>query len=413
MKLNTTDFRRKMQHPLLLALAGFPLVLFLVAQHAPEAIGLMWVLPAAYVLLAWVCLLLPGKLRLPGGLLSITAMIAVTAAAWPIAAHPMLIVPIVVYTVLMLFALPMGRWERGRELGLEWPVIGMCTHVLVQLLINGAQKLGNTAFDECEGVLVISFLMLAVLVVLAMNRQSLNSASQSRQSIPLLMRRQNLVLVMAVLVIGVLVSMIPAIGQVLSWLWDKLMQLLMVIGAFLSSIMSQQKSGGGGAGGGDSDPLVPGVSAEPSQLALIMEKVMTVLTVIILIVGAFFILKMLLKRLKKLLRYLWEKLGKYSAAVGEDYEDEVTSTREDDAERESLLGRLRRFAPEDERGLDASQRVRVRYRSLKRRRRWTTSATARETLPEEAARLYERARYSGETLTDEEAERFRDVTKKV
>lgn len=413
MKLNTTDFRRKMQHPVVLALAGFPLVLFLIAQDAPEAQGLMWVLPAAYVLLAWVCLLLPGKLRLPGGLAGIAVMIAVTAAAWPIAAHLVLLVPIVVYTVLMLIALPMGRWERGRELGLEWPVIGMGTHVLVQLLINGAQKMGNTAFDDCEGMLVVSFLALAVLVVLAMNRTSLNSASQSRQSIPLLMRRQNLVLVLSVLVIGVLISLIPAIGQALSWVWDQLMQLLLLIGAFLASIMPQQKSGGGIAGGGDIDPLVPGVAAEPSQLALIMEKVMTVLTVIILIVGAFFILKMLLKRLKKLLRYLWEKLGRYSAAVGEDYEDEVTSTREDDAERESLLGRLRRFAPEDERGLDATQRVRSRYRSLKRRRRWTTASTARETLPEEAARLYERARYSGESLTEEEAERFRDATKKV
>lgn len=413
MKLNTTDFRRKMQHPLVLALACFPLVLFLIAQNAPEAITLMWVLPAAYVLLAWLCLLLPGKLRLPGGIVGIAAMIAVTAAAWSIAAHPVLIVPIIVYAVLMLIALPMGRWERGREVGLEWPVIGMCTHVLVQLLINGAQKLGNTAFDDCEGVLVFSFLALAVLVVLALNRQSLNSASQSRQNVPLLMRRQNLVLVMAVLVIGVLIAMIPAIGEALAWVWDRLMQLLLVIGAFFASIMPQQKSGGGAAGGGDSDPLVSGAAAEPNQLLLIMEKVMTVLTVIILIVGAFFILKMLGKRLAKLLRYLWEKLGKYSAAVGEDYEDEITSTREDDAERESLLGRLRRFAPEDERGLDAAQRVRVRYRSLKRRRRWTMAATARETLPEEAARLYERARYSGEALTDEEAERFRDATKKV
>ncbi len=413
MKLNTTDFRRKMQHPLVLALACFPLVLFLMAQNAPEAQGLMWVLPVSYVLLAWVCLLLPGKLRLMGGIFSIGVMIAVTAAAWPVAAQPVLIVPVIVYAVLMLFALPMGRWERGRELGLEWPVIGMCTHVLVQLLINGAQKLGNTAFDDCEGVLVVSFLALAVLVVLAMNRTSLNAASQSRQNIPLLMRRQNLVLVMAVLVIGVLISMIPAIGQALAFMWDKLMQLMLLIGAFLASIMPQQKSGGGGAGGGDSDPLVPGAAAEPSQLALIMEKVMTVLAVVIIIVGAFFILKMLLKRLKKLLLYLWAKLGRYSAAVGEDYEDEVTSTREVDAERESILGRLRRFAPEDERGLDASQRVRSRYRSLKRRRQWTTSATARETLPEEAARLYERARYSGEALTDEEAERFRNVTKKV
>lgn len=413
MKLNTKDFLHKMQHPLMLALAGFPLVLFLLVQNAPDAARFMWVLPTAYVLLAWLCLRLPGKLRLPGGVLSIAVMLAATAAAWPVAEHPVLIVLLVIYAVMMFITLPMGSWEHGREVGLEWPVIGMGTHVLVQLLINGAQKLGNTAFDDCEPLLVVSFLCLAVLVVLAMNRQSLTSASQARQSVPLLMRRQNLALVLSALVIGVLVAMIPALGQALSWLWDQMGQLFLLIGALLAAIMPQQKSGGGGGGGGDSEPLVPGVVSEPSALALIMEKVMTVLTIIIIAVGAFFILKMLWKRLRKLLRYLWEKLGRYSAAVSEDYEDEVTSTREDDAERESLLGRLRRFAPEDERGLDASQRVRVRYRGLKRRRRWTTASTARETLPEEAARLYERARYGGEALTDAEAERFREATKKV
>lgn len=412
MKLNSNDFLRKMQHPPVLALACFPLVLFMLAQNAPQAQGRMWVLPTAYVLLAWICLLLPGKLRLPGGLLGIAVMIAVTAAAWPLGAHPVLIVPILVYTVLMLLTLPIGRWERGRELGMEWHVIGMCSHVLVQLLIDGAQKLGNTVFDDCEGLLVVSFLALAALVVLALNRTSLNSATQSRQNVPLLMRRQNLMLVITVLVIGVLISMIPAIGQALSWAWDRLMQLLLLLGALIASVMPQSQSGGGG-GGGDSEPLSLGGAAETSRLAIILEKVMTVLAVIIIVVGAVFLLRLLGKRLVRLLRYLWEKLGRYSAAVSEDYEDEVTSTREEDVERESLLGRLRRFAPEDMRGLDATQRVRAHYRSLKRRRKWEKASTARETLPEEAARLYERARYNGEKLTDAEEERFREATKKI
>ena len=410
MKLNTTDFRIKLQHPLVLALDFFPVVLFVLAKNAPDALQWMWVLPVAYVLLAWICILMPGKLRLLSGLMGMAAMAALAASVYPLGISVILVG---IYWVAMLIALPMGRWERGRELGLEWPVIGVVSHVLIQLLINGAQKLGDTSFDTCEGWLMVSFLALAVLVVLSLNRQSLSVASQSRQSIPLLMRRQNLVLVLAVLVIGVLVALIPALGQALSFLWDKLMQLILLIGTFLSAIMPQQKSGGGAAGGDDSEQLIMGAASETSRLAIIMEKIMTVMTVIIMIVGAIFIMKMLWKRLKKLLRYLWEKLSMYSAAVSEDYEDEVTSTREDDAERESMLSRLRRFAPEDERGLDATQRVRSRYRGLKRRKQWETSSTARETLPEEAASLYERARYSGETLSEEEAERFRNVTKKL
>ena len=410
MKLNTTDFRIKLQHPLVLALDFFPVVLFVLAKNAPDALQWMWGLPAAYVLLAWICILMPGKLRLLSGLMGMAAMAALAASVYPLGISVILVG---IYWVAMLIALPMGRWERGRELGLEWPVIGVVSHVLIQLLINGAQKLGDTSFDSCEGWLVVSFLALAVLVVLSLNRQSLSVASQSRQSIPLLMRRQNLVLVLAVLVIGVLVALIPALGQALSFLWDKLMQLILLIGTFLSAIMPQQKSGGGAAGGDDSEQLIMGAAAETSRLAIIMEKIMTVVTVIIMIVGAIFIMKMLWKRLKKLMRYLWEKLSMYSAAVSEDYEDEVTSTCEDDAERESMLSRLRRFAPEDERGLDATQRVRCRYRGLKRRKQWETSSTARETLPEEAASLYERARYSGETLSEEEAERFRNVTKKL
>jgi hypothetical protein len=34
-------------------------------------------------------------------------------------------------------------------------------------------------------------------------------------------------------------------------------------------------------------------------------------------------------------------------------------------------------------------------------------------LPDEAAALYERARYGGETLTEEEAGRFREGTRRV
>ena len=120
------------------------------------------------------------------------------------------------------------------------------------------------------------------------------------------------------------------------------------------------------------------------------------------------------KKLRKLIAYLWKRLTQYGMTASEDYEDEITSTRDEDGvERESAFSRLRRMAAQDERGLDPAQQVRSRYRRLKQRRRWAEAATARETLPAEAAALYERARYSGQAMTDAEAERFREGTKKL
>ena len=105
----------------------------------------------------------------------------------------------------------------------------------------------------------------------------------------------------------------------------------------------------------------------------------------------------------------------YSAAASEDYEDEITSTRdESDTEREGLLARLRRAAAIEEKGRTPTEQIRLRYQYLRRKHRdWSAAATARETLPEDAAALYERARYAGHALTEAEANSFKDATRRV
>ena len=414
MKLNTTDFRRKCQHPLLLALAIFPVMLLLAINAAPECLAAMGGYLGAWVLLAWGCILIPGKKRLMAGLVSGALLAGLAAVMLPLREKPVLLLLPLVYIPLLLAVLPMGGWERSRELPLAMHVAGVLTHVLLQLIISAAEMVGNAAYLPAKTPLLLSFLAYAVLVLLALNRSSLDSAAQSRRRVPLIMRRQNLVLTLALLGIGVLIAAIPAIGSVLGMAWDWLMRGVAFVAALIAALMPQRSSGGGGGGGAPEADMGLGEAYEPSQLALLMEKIIGWAALIVMVIGLFFLLRAAGKKLYQLLKTLWRHLGRYGAAAGEDYEDEITDTRdESDVEREGLLGRLRRMVPAEEKGLTPAQQVRSRYRRLKQRRKWHDASTARENLPEDASRLYEQARYSGQPLTQADAERFQEGTKRV
>ena len=414
MKLNTTDFRRKCQHPLLLALAGLPLLLILAINVAPECMGIMCGYLGAWVLLAWGCILIPGKMRLLAGLVSGGLLAGMAAVMFPLQDKPVLLLLPLVHIPLLLAVLPMGGWERSRELPLALHVAGVLTHVLLQLIISTGEMVGNATYFPAKTPLLMSFLAYAVLVLLALNRTSLDSAAQSRRRVPLLMRRQNLLLTMALLVIGVLLAAIPAIGEVLGTAWDWFVRGVAFVAALIMSLLPQRGGGGGGGGGAAEADMGLGEAYEPSQLALLMEKIISWAALIVMAIGLFFLLRVVGKKLYQLLKRLWGHLGQYGAAAGEDYEDEITDTRdESDVEREGLLGRLRRMVPAEEKDLTPAQQVRSRYRRLKQRRKWHDASTARENLPEDASRLYEQARYSGEPLTQADAERFQEGTKRV
>lgn len=412
MKLNTNGFSVKCQHPLTLALAFFPLG-WLIVKDMPDTFRYVYIFPAAYVLLAWSCLLIPGKWRIPAGFAGAAALAGLGVYALP---HGLLMALLpVLYIVLLFMTLPIGGWPKHRELNLAWPVIGLLSHLLLQLLIDGSRRLGEDVYGAATTPVLVSFLLLGVLTVLAFNRTSLESAAMSRRTVPLVMRRANSVIVIGLMSLGVLIAAIPAIGSALARVWDWIVQILLIIGEFLSAIMPQNQQGGGSAmPAEESEALMGGAAKEPSALMLFLEKVMSVAALIVAVGLLLLFLWVIGKKLLRLARHLWARWGQFSAMAGEDYEDEITSTRdESDVEREGLLSRLRRIVPEDESGRSANERIRSRYKRLKRRKDWSNASTARETLPESAAALYERVRYGGETLSDQEAEAFREGTKKV
>ncbi len=417
MKLNTTDFLRKCQHPLVMALISIPPAVLLTIHAAPLMLQRMWLLPIAFVLLAWGCLIVPGKRRVLCGVLSAAALILMSWAVLEIPANiPLALLP-VLYSVLIFMTLPIGGWERNRELSVAWHVIGVVGYVLMQLLIITSRRLageGRGVYDAAAGAVLGGFLALMVLVVLALNRASLDCAAMSRRKVPVAMRRQNVVITLVMMGLGIGIAAIPAIGAVLAKVWDLLMKGVAFVAALLMSLMSRQQSGGSGGGGGMMDEMGFGEAKEPSAFLQIMEKVLLVATILVLLVAVYFAGRALLKKLIILFRYLWKRLNQYSAAAGEDYEDEITDTREDpQAERSGLLGRLRRMAPEDEKGMNPNEKVRYRYKRMKWRKAWHRASTARENLPEGAAALYERVRYGGQTLTEEEASRFREETRRI
>ena len=413
MRLNTSDFLRKAQHPLLLGLGSLPLSMLLTLSFAPETFRFAWCFPAAYVLLSWACLVIPGKKRVVAGVISAILLVALCGLLLPMTKSFGLILMPLMYVVLMFLTLPIGGWPYNQELQMGWHVGGAATHVLLQMLVNGSQLMQNGVYTPAEMPVLCSFLAYAVLVLLALNRASLDSASQSRRKVPLLMKRQNILFTMVLLIIGVLLAAIPAIGAALDTVWDFILRGIALVMEFLALFMPASSGGGGGAGGGMGD-MGFGEAAPPSDLALLLEKILTVVTVLIVVIALALLLRVLWKKLKAGLKLLWARMMQYGSAASEDYEDEITSTRDEEGtEREGLLSRLRRMNVGDEKGGTPTERVRMRYKKLKRRNEWSAASTARETLPDEAAALYERARYGGEILTEEEAGRFREGTRRV
>lgn len=413
MKLNTTDFARKLQHPLLMGLGSVPLAIIIGLNFTPESWQLVLCFPAAYVLLSWICLLTPGKKRIAAGLAGAVLLIALLFSILHPAGRIGLVLLPVMYILLLILTLPIGGWTRHQELNVGWHVGGVMTHVVLQLLLSGSRLTGNGVYDPAQMPLIVNFLCFMVLVLLAMNRTSLETASQGRRQVPLLMRRQNLVITFVLLAAGVALAALPAVGRMLAAAWEGLIRVIAWLVELFMKLYPQGSGGSGGGGMGDMG-MGLGEATEPSALALLLEKIIGTVTVIAIVIGAVLLLRLGWKKLRKLVQFLWRCLSRYGMAAGEDYEDEITSTRDEEgAERENVFSRLRRMRAPDEKNLTPGQRVRSRYRHLKQRRRWSGAATARETLPERAAALYERARYSGMEMTDQEAEAFREETKRL
>ena len=411
MRLNWADFRRKCQFPLLLATGTLPIPMLVCALAVPEGVRAALAMMALYVVLAWTCLLIRGKLRLAAGALGAAMLIAVGAASLPIGeAHAALLIP-VVYAVLLLSGLQFAGWARGRELNPVVCAILVLAHVIAQILVNVAAG-GDSPYAAVDELLIAGFICFGALMLLYLNRISLNLAVNGKQAVPASMRRKNMLLTFALLGVTLLIAALPAVARAAERAWQWFKMLLIAVIQWLYSLFPEDSVTGTESGGRGGFPAVE--ASEPSILAVILEKIMVVVVMTAVAVLAVFALRILWRKIRVLLRRLWAQLNAYLASSTEDYEDEIADTREDGAAERSAR-RSRRRTPRrrvNEGALKPAERIRYRYlMAWMRHPEWTPERTARENLSEGAAQLYERARYSDHEISPQQAEEFAKMMK--
>ena len=415
MRLNFSDFPRKAQLVLLTSCAALPAAALAAGSAEPSFLAPVALAALFHLLLSLACLTLPGRLRLFVGLLGAGAAAGLGIPAFAAAKSvPALAVPLL-YAALLLTGLPMAAWPRERELHPVFSAGGLALHALAQVMAGVARRTGRFGLlARAQGALLACFVLFLLLAMLSFNRAALEYASLGRQRPPLSMRLRNRLLIVALLALSLLLANLQAVSRAVLAARGALLSLIGRIAALLMKLFASRGASGGGGGAGAIEPPGGLEAAEPGWLAVLLERALMALALVALVLLAVFLLRLVLTRLSALLRALAERLALFAAAASEDYVDEITDTREDAGERSSLLRLLHRLDLTDERRLPPGERIRRRYLLLRLRHRdWRASQTARETLPDGAARLYERARYSAHEITEEEAERFGEQIKRV
>ena len=423
MKLNTAGFLRKSQFPLMIALGLLPAAVLIVQHNAPEALGALSILVPGYVLAAWLCMLLPGKIRLPAGLAGCALLMATGFKTLPItqsvsgvdgstvsvgqgvftAAVPLLL------CFLLLYSLRFAAWPHDREIAFNWYAAGVIAHLFILIVIRAARMDGSPAWEPIEPLLTAAFAAFLLLALLSMNRVTIVSASLGRQQAPPSMRRRNAVLTVAILLLTLFIAAFPAIARLLERTWSSVLHAVGSVIAWIARLLEPDAlPSGGGAPGSGMLPLAA-EAAQPGLLAKILELLATLISIAAVILFAAFAVRFLIRKAAALYRALRAHLARYMASASQDYIDEITDTREEGGETSgTLLERIRRnFAFVSERRLSPEARIRYRYRLLLRRHPdWHSSRTARENLAHSAAHLYEQARYSGQAMSGEQADQF-------
>lgn len=396
----------RLRLPLLTASGAAPVALLLAFAD-----GVPWVTlwPAAFALAGWGCLLLNGKKRL---LLALAWAVGFAAGGVCCCVHmpcAAVIVPPVMYAILLLVMLPQAVKMDDRDAPAVWVFAGMTIHVLAQCAVSLSAGAGAASpFAGVQAPLTAVFILFLLLALMTMNNMSLHAAMPDAAAVPASIRQRNRLLVWLLAALTLLLALLPVFGQILAKAWTWITQTVSaVLQWFFSLKLAEYATAPGGADAG-MDLSGLGEIQEPSLWMVWVERIALALTALVTVLLLVIALRFLGKKLLVLLRYLLARLQSYAASATEDYVDEWKDTRET-GEVRSTKGLLRRRGPTEKelRSLPPREQIRRRYALLRSKHpEWKASATARQTLPDESAGLYERARYSSHDVDAADALRF-------
>ncbi len=400
--------------PLMVALAFLPVSLLLASYFAPDFLPYVWIWSLSYVLLEGLSIGIRGKWRVLYGFgeLAVMAALAVWMGSWT--AHWSIFIIPIMYVVFLLVELPRSPEEKLAQAHLlVYEVLGIAVHVVAQLFCYSAQVRSDPVLDGVAPWFTASFFLFILLALVLRNETALSYVSSGRLLVSKVMKRRNLLMILALFGIALGIACIPAAVSAIKTviLWG-VSALQWAIGALSSLFHMNGMSGGGSSSSGS--PMPPFEGDPPSASAKWSSTAIAIIALLFVAALACYALYWLTKKLIVLVRLLYRKLGRYFHAVSEDYVDEITDTREYD-DRSTYRGKQqKKLSGKDMRKLPPDQRIRYRYWLLMRKHsQWMPGSTARENLNTTAASIYERVRYSEYAAGEADDHRFAEETKAI
>ena len=408
MKKELSYYLEKLQLFLLTACGTLPIPVIIFACSAPERIWFSLLIPAWQFAASCLCLLMPAKIRRPGSLLGVLGFGLIgwalfhTGSSWAVFAAAG------IQAVLFLAGLELSFRKS------ELPPAVYGAFLIIHLIGQFVQLVNRVASGSILGgiswILTAAFLVCALFTFLAWNRNSLANAAIQNQKASRSMYRKNTILVILLFLLTVLLSLIPGLAKIVGKIWTGITALF---ARFTEYLIRHTPSGSGTPtepGGTPEAVLPPAEAAELTPFSRIFLKVGVAVLKVAVLVGTVFLAYLLVKKLIHLFLRLVQKVS----SPMDDYVDVVSDTRcSDDGTRKQAVPKHRK-ASRPHPGQTPREQIRFRYlRLMEKHREWAPGSTARETLPKDAAELYERARYSTLSVEEQDAEKFRSRTDKM
>lgn len=401
---------RRLHFPLVLIFGLLPLPLLLICRLSAQPHALVWLFTLACILPCTFCVLMPGRFRPAAAVLCAALLFAAALPAASAHAQPALLLLPAAAVIFLFAALQLAAREL-HEVSLVLYCIGVISHIAVQIILLFSFHSGSTIYQPIAALTYVLFLAYALLFLLAFNRISMDNATLARFHLPASMRRVNLMLTLGFFSGCLLLSLLPAAADALRAAYRFLRGVLIQIAALLLRLFPAEDAYGGPGMGGPVYLPDTGTAYEPTLLSVIIDRIAAAAALLMIIAGAAFLLRFLGRLAFKALRRMIARLYQLSSALSEDYVDEISDTRsENGAERRTVLTLLKKAKAEMYPDTPQGTVRRGYARLLRKNPCWSKTSTARENLRLRAASIYEKARYSTHTVTQEEADQFLRVS---
>ena len=395
----------------LVAYLGFsPLFLLPGAYLLPENLPMVHFLPIPSIAAALAISFLPGKHR-KWGLLAAMGMEAAAGFYVLCPINPLALL-LLLPMLLLLFMFVREMAGAASEIwSPNYLIIGVILHIVGQLLAR------IELLSAVRGELSVLFSCYLIACLFLVNRYALMTSMGTRGGLPSKLLGQNRRAISWMIGLALVLGNLQAFGRLLEAVYVAIRDAAVWLFNFVLGLFPISTTQGNEPGRQADEGMGALEVAEPSAFWQVMEKIAMALAILVGTALVAWMLYILFMRVKRLVMHLLERLRAYSRAIGEDYSDQSESLFSFDKSIENIREKWRqrpkrRPKPPAWERLNPREKVRTAYALWKRGKQdIAPSLTAREALKDEAlAGIYEKARYSEEPVSQEEAEKMRKDT---